>query len=381
MVNRISFLIALAGMLLSVHLWIQKSRNFDRGCWGIGPAAIQQEAAGCQDPALRRFDTTFGVPTAALALVTFTFLATMSFAAAALPARAAATCHRASKLVSVAATVYAGALAAFQIFVVKSYCPLCLVIAALILSGLVLHFWPARARAAPEAEQTEITPNFVFYGGTAFIAQALLVCLVVGGVAGSPGVAARRRLPPRFSPAEWALPPSFGIGTSGGHSLVAFLDPNCPHCNRAFKTINELSKKYSGTARFWIVPRMLWPKSQLQLEALQVAAKEGRYFEMWETQFNRKKLAGMTLEDVKASFTSLGLSTDDIEARLEAERADVLRFRDRAAATSINATPSIFIDGAMIRPDDLNTEKVTKMLTAPVAQPKNPEKRLLKEAA
>ncbi len=62
MINRVCFILALLGILLTVHLWIQKQRSFDQGCLGFSKPQIQQTVSSeCQEVVESEAATLFGV--------------------------------------------------------------------------------------------------------------------------------------------------------------------------------------------------------------------------------------------------------------------------------------------------------------------------------
>ena len=62
MINRVSFILALLGVLLTIHLWIQKQRSFDQGCLGFSRPEIQQTISSeCQEVVESEAGNLFGV--------------------------------------------------------------------------------------------------------------------------------------------------------------------------------------------------------------------------------------------------------------------------------------------------------------------------------
>ena len=43
-IDRILFVLAILGVLTTVHLWIQQGRGFDQGCWGFNPPSAEEAA-------------------------------------------------------------------------------------------------------------------------------------------------------------------------------------------------------------------------------------------------------------------------------------------------------------------------------------------------
>jgi uncharacterized membrane protein/thiol-disulfide isomerase/thioredoxin len=348
MLNRTTFLFALLGMIVALHLWIQKERNFDHGCWGLGETNAPLALEGCRDPALQRFSTLFGVSTAGLGFVFFATVATLSFGKSVLKENAARICHTVSEFLCAGAACYAAFLTYYQIGVARTYCPLCLVLSTLIFVLAAIHLSQRFGRGfVPVSEDRRFNElasvAMMSFGGIALAAIPLLI-------AGNVGAGARpsSKPAPRLVASDWVRPDNAVLGTRGGASIVAFLDPNCPHCKDVYATIEQLAKEYERDASFAVIPRVLWQRSMLQGQALELAAKQGKYYDLWRLQFEKRKPEGMGLDDLKELMASLQLETGDLKANLDAEKDAVAELRSKASKAGITSTPTVFVNGVLV---------------------------------
>jgi protein-disulfide isomerase/uncharacterized membrane protein len=382
-------------MALALHLWIQKERGFDQGCWGLGgpaPAA----AEGCRDPGLEPVSHFFGVSTAAWGYLFFFAVAGFSLAKVVLPERCAVFFHTALDVVVAAGFPASICLAYYQIFVARAICPLCLVTTALI-TGIfvvqtVLYFRGGHVPVPANERPDEIgyATGAVFGVGGVLIAVLFFVDQIAtrrldqGATARQFELMVGRSLP-RFidgdrlremraagapgdgqtlKPEEWIEAGTPFIGVASGPTVVAFFDPNCPHCDTSFASVMRLAEHYKDRARVIVLPRVLWPYSLLQVQALELAREEGKYFEMWQLQFKQQQKDGLNVKQLEALFRQLNLNPTDLKDRLAKVRPAVIAKRDQARDAGINSTPAIFLDGLALTGLDRTENALAKAIEA-----------------
>jgi uncharacterized membrane protein len=136
MLNRLSLVIALAGMILTVHLWVQKQRGYDQGCWGLATNARLDPALqqGCRAPELEQAAQLLGVPAVIWGYGFYFSLAALGFGKVLGTPKLAGTCQGISECLVVAALPYSAYLLYVQAFVVGAFCPLCLLSLGLVVS-------------------------------------------------------------------------------------------------------------------------------------------------------------------------------------------------------------------------------------------------------
>jgi uncharacterized membrane protein len=400
MLNRLILVLSLLGMVLAVHLWIQKARGFDQGCLGLEkPAEVRVAEVGCNAGGLEAASHLLGVSNAAWSYAFFFGLSLVSFAKVVVPGTWARRLHWLSEIAIVPVTLYAGYLVLFQAFVAHAYCVLCLTTAALIAAIFCLHA-AVRFRGGyrPVAESAQ-SVEMGYAGGALFGAVGLLLAVLlfvdrlgtrpldqgnslaelnqVVGQALPIYIDGKRLSEMRACHFDWdakridaediCSPDTPFLGKPGGIPVVIFFDPNCPHCRDYYPDFLALADKFKDRARFYILPRMLWRFSLSQIEALELARREGKYFEMWQLQFATRHRGGMEAADLEVLFRKLGLPTDGLASRLDAVKPGVMAELARANAAGIDATPAIFIDGLKVFPYNQSPECVDTLINRRIA--------------
>src|ERR1700691_5262896 len=180
MLNRLILILSLLGMVLAVHLWIQKARGFDQGCLGLEkPTEVQMGDAGCNASSLEASSHFFGFLKAPLRYAFFFGLALVSFAKFVVPGRWARRLHRLCEAGIVAAALYAGYLVCFHAFVAHAFCILCLTTGGLI-SVIFCLFAAVRLRGGYQPVSDSARGLEMGYaGGALFGAMGLLLAVVL----------------------------------------------------------------------------------------------------------------------------------------------------------------------------------------------------------
>ena len=132
-------------------------------------------------------------------------------------------------------------------------------------------------------------------------------------------------------------------------TLVEYADFECLNCARAFPLLVRYLEEFRGTLR--VVFRHFplgWehPGSALAARAAEAAARQGKFWEMHDELFRNP--GRLHREALHAHAASIGLELGRFSAELD-EPALIARIeRDVASgrASSVNATPTFFIDGA-----------------------------------
>src|SRR5690606_15625729 len=88
-------------------------------------------------------------------------------------------------------------------------------------------------------------------------------------------------------------PPCHGEAAPPVRALT-LVDPTCPHCRSAHRTLSTFVDGIADRAVFYYHPHALWNHSIPQIQALMIAQDEGRFFEMLEAQFaNQERFAAL----------------------------------------------------------------------------------------
>jgi protein-disulfide isomerase/uncharacterized membrane protein len=372
-------MIGLLGLALTIHLWIQKERGFAQGCWGIAAGSPAAAGADCTNKRLEAAAELFGVPTVAWGYGFYVMIAGLALGKVLLPPQWARRCHSLSEMVVGAAFPYTGYLVYFQAFVAHAYCPLCLVSAGLVTALLVIHivqhvrggFEPVPdAMRAWEAGWAAV----ITFAGAGLLMGLLVFVDGIGGVRsqGARSPAAARVVPP-LNLKDWLTADAPLVGTKSGPSVVAFFDPNCPHCAGTYATVMKVAEHHGDQAGVYVLPRALWDYSILQVQALELARRSGKYHEMWRLQFEKRQKGGMKFKQVEQLFQELGLDITGLDRRLEEVKPVVLAERKKAEAAGLNSTPAIYVNGvAVAGPNRTETGLVELIEEAVAAQARSP---------
>lgn len=378
MLNRLMLLIGLLGMALTIHLWIQKERGFDQGCWGIVSGRPAETGAGCTNKRLEEVSELLGVSTAIWGYGFYCAVAGLALAKILLPARWAQRCHTASELSVGAAFPYTCYLVYFQAFVARAYCPLCLVSAGLVTALLAVHLTQLlRSGFVPVSDEGRIEEAgwagmMIFAGGGLLIAMLIFVDGVgAGRPSGARAPVAARVIPP-LNLKDWLTDDAPSVGRRDEPSLVAFFDPNCPHCAGTYATIMKVAEHFEDQAGVYVLPRALWDYSILQVQALELARRSGKYHEMWRLQFEKHQKGGMKFRHVEQLFRELGLDTVGLDQRLEEVKPVVLAQRKRAEAAGLNSTPAVYINGVAVTGSDRSEAGLVGLLEAVIEAKASP---------
>lgn len=378
MLHRLILWLSLAGMVLALHLWIQKARGFDQGCLGLSKPELV-DTAGCQEVGALPASHLFGVSNAAWGYAFYFGLALLSFGRIVVRQGTARRLHALGEAATAGAFLYSVYLVYQMGFVAHAWCVLCLTSAGLVTVLLALHVAIRRRGGFLPVEDAARGEELGRAAGALFAAVGVLVAVLLfvdrlgtrpldqGSTAKEVERLVGEVLPDYIDPAKLAEmrtcrfdrdapvlapgvftgPTTPFLGAAGGPEVIVFYDPNCPHCKKYHATFLRVAETYKDRARFTVLPRLLWNQSILQAEALKLAESGGKYFELWQRMFDlqpgpRKSL---TLEQIAGLFRELGLDATDLEQRLEAAKPAVLAARAAVKRAGINSVPAVYIDG------------------------------------
>lgn len=371
--NRLMFGLALAGMLVVVHLGIQQGRGFDQGCFGFWEDAQASTTFNCAAVVQSEAGAFLGVSNITWGLLFYGVIAALSYAIALVSEdwRAYAQQSRAG-LVGLGA-VYTAYLVYYQFANLQQLCALCLVSAGIVtalftLQGLAVLNVNFTSTDAMPAQNTKREFTFLTY----FAAVAVLLVgadlvyfanlrparaaeRVSAAMADTVQVADGCYYDPEKQPVESFISlidfqdPIKG-NPDAAVTIVEYFDPNCPHCKAMHPIMQRAMTKYGDEARFVYKPMPLWRYSVSQIEALYAAAQEGKFMPMLEAQYQRQQRGGLSLDQLKDIARQIGMNPDVLAARLNQQtyRQRVLSERKKAVDIGVNSTPTVIINGHFI---------------------------------
>ena len=132
-------------------------------------------------------------------------------------------------------------------------------------------------------------------------------------------------------------------------TLVEYGDYECPYCGEAYPIVKDLQKELGDRIRFVFRNFPLTtahPHAQNAAEAAETAAMQGRFWEMHDLLYeNQEKLDEAALIGY-ASKLGLDVSRFKIELSGHAHAARVREDFMSGVRSSVNGTPTFFINGA-----------------------------------
>lgn len=393
--DRLVFAVALIGVLVTAHLYIQQERGFDRGCLGFSSPTAPSE--GCAIVTQSEASTLFGIPNAIWGFGFYLVVVGLSIALAAAPVAKRPNLKRIRAGLIAFGVLYSGYLVYYQTAKIGTFCELCLTSAALVAILFVLQAvdyftQPPVGAARPPAMPAGKKPrDVVVYGGlTAFM-------LVIIGIdfayfnslerasgsagnlnfdtAGIVGADVECGYDPQVAPvADYqqlvsAIDPMKG-NPDATVTVIEFFDPNCPHCATLYPVMEEVVRQYGDRARFVYKPFVLWQHSVAQSAALYAAAQEGKFFEMLELQFANQQQRGLSTEQLRAIAANIGLNPDVLMQRVQSGiYMSMLEMQRRQGVDiGINSVPAVLINGRLITTRSKTVDCMGRLISAQLSQ-------------
>ncbi len=178
MINRISFILALLGVLLTIHLWIQKQRSFDQGCLGFSRPEIQQTISSeCQEVMESEAATLFGFDNIILGFLFYVSVGGLCLGTVFSSDKNRARLQQATLGLTGLGFVFTLYFIYVQIFVLKTFCVLCMTSAVLIIMLFGLQVFRIIKKIAPETlqEPGKVVRELGWFTLISFFAGALLL--------------------------------------------------------------------------------------------------------------------------------------------------------------------------------------------------------------
>ena len=157
MINRLILWLSLLGMILTLHLWIQKARGFDQGCLGLATHSESVVEGGCNEVSRLPGSHLLGVSNAAWGYAFYFGLALLSFTKIIVSPSRARQLHRLGEIAVTAAFLYSIYLVYQMGFVAHAWCLLCIGSAVLVTLLLGLHLWLRRRGGFTPVSYTHLT--------------------------------------------------------------------------------------------------------------------------------------------------------------------------------------------------------------------------------
>ncbi len=389
---RIIFGIALVGVFLVTDMYLEQT--FGRGCFS--PEAANELT--CDDVFESGAGTFLGISNVLMGFLYYLLLAGLRYAYAAVKPPQRENVRKASFAVVTLGFLYSAYLTYYQYFSAEladvAPCKLCLASALTTTILFILHIVEHRRSSGPTGSRTSFAMKpFIAMAVIAAVAVLADVAYAKGLFGGEPAaVADRTGFPsdsslttPQIDPAtqiiisDPALQCTYDPEYETIEGLEAFMDgpylgdadapvrvvkvfdPNCPHCKDLHETLDLVAADRADKARIYYVAYPIWEHSFGQIQALRMAAGQGKFYPMLDLMFDRQQPQGLTLDQVVEIATAVGMDGTAFRSQIEDQAAsqpllaDIMADRLAMAAIIANAeggvsVPKLIIDNRMIQP-------------------------------
>ena len=143
--------------------------------------------------------------------------------------------------------------------------------------------------------------------------------------------------------------PKFG-DTESPVTVVEFFDPNCSHCQAFHSVMQQVMAQYSDRVEFVMKPFPLWQYSLNQIEAMILASREGKFYEMIDAQMTRGVTSGLSDQQLIDIAEEIELDVDAFSKALESDevRNRAIYYHKQGEQFGIRSTPTVAINGRVV---------------------------------
>ncbi|MBO6575430.1 MAG: thioredoxin domain-containing protein [Rhodothermales bacterium] len=160
-------------------------------------------------------------------------------------------------------------------------------------------------------------------------------------------------------------------GNAGsGIQVVEYFDPNCPHCRTMHPIMKRVIETHSDKAQFFMVPFIVFSHSLPQIEALYVAAQDGKYLEMVDAQFEAQKPGGLSVDELAQLAAGMGIDAEVFARRVNRglNRDAIAARREQARSIGLAGVPTVLINGRVVASASKSVECLQELIDAAAAE-------------
>lgn len=395
--ERILFYLGLFGILVTIHLYIMNERGFDRGCMGFTTSDVVEEAFDCESVLDSEGGNLFGISNVYLGMAYYIFFVVLQLLIYRLKNYVSQL--RFARLLFIAfGLFYSIHLVYYQKTVLDEYCALCLLSAVTVFSMSILQIiYFSKFKLSNIFDRP--SNQFVFY--------PLLITILVASVdflyfqslsinkiiEETPSALEtkteqdRSTKPTTLESIEdnninncsynlkkpvvsnyRSLINEFDvrIGNPGAPNVILeFFDPNCSHCRKLSRVIDEAMDAFGEDVYFVFKPLPLWKYSIIQIQALYIAAEYELFFEMLDHQFARQKpKKGLSLNELKQIARNLGMDEVSMAQRIQNDeyRSYIMQEHKKSRDAGIKSAPTLLINGKTVSSKSRTFECISEFL-------------------
>lgn len=368
------FGLSLLGVLTVVHLFVQKSRGFEDGCIGFATLDSAAPVFNCAAVTTGPGSELLGVSNIVWGLGFYFAVATVTVIVFWVTPQFREWAQGARTILLTGGVLYSGYLTYLQVGTLESMCLLCF--ASALIATLLFGAQIATLVASSSSVEPPMSSRLVKRQVALFVYLAATAVLLVGAdfvyfddvslSQATPAVAASAERPAGDDQCELdsTKTPVSEKGASlvnfrdiikgsaeSGVTVVEYFDPNCPHCKDFHQTMKKLVEAHSEEVRFVYKPFALRRTSLPEIQALYVAAQSGKFTEMLEGQYARQGRSGISMSDVRAIASKIGMNPDVVSNRVEQNeyRDQALQTRKQAVKIGVDSTPTVLVNGHFVQ--------------------------------
>lgn len=389
--DRALFILALLGVIVTVHLIIQQGRGFDRGCLGF--SAPTGTAADCNLVVQSDAGKLFGISNAVWGLGYYLVLAALGAAAAFVSGKTLQQLKQGRAALILIGFLYSLYLVYVQYSQIGEFCVLCLTSAGIV--TLLVIVQAIEFMQTPNREHATAKPRNLAREAKLIASLAAVILVLVGAdvvyfnnleETRAPVAAATEGSQPvevaEAGAAECMYDPqkpvianykeaiAFGDPMKGNPqapvTVIEIFEPNCPHCKTLHPIMSEVVEKHGDKASFYYKPVVFWQQSVLQAIALQAAAQEGKFFEMLELQFAAQNpQTGLALPQLEQIANEIGMNGEAMSQRINAQMYNSIVERRNAMLMEtfgITSVPVVLINGRTVHSSSRTVECIGQLI-------------------
>lgn len=155
-------------------------------------------------------------------------------------------------------------------------------------------------------------------------------------------------------------------------TLEEFADFQCPSCAYFQPALKEVRTAYGDRVRiiFRQYPLQMHPKAFDAARAAEAAGQQGKFWEMHDMIYQKQKDWSLPTVDHRKEFEnyaqSLGLDAAKFSNDMISDNATrrVTLDKQRGDYIQIRATPSVFLNGRLLTPDEMEVNKLRQLIDA-----------------
>ncbi len=425
--DRFFFVIAMIGVLATVHLKVQQDRGFDRGCLGFSDPATVQATFDCDAVTRSRAGTMFGISNAILGMFFYLGIAGLCGGIAYTSGSMRQLLKRIRLFMIVAGFAYSLYLSYYQYAEVGEFCLLCLISALLVTTLFILLM--VEVFASVDADKLKLNSGKLMKELSMYGGLAVLIFVLVGAdlayfgsledpneinfeqafddepttpeatpvtipegtepEAATASAAEAEPVPvehvalsedciydPEKDPVrnfaeQISMADAFKGEMGASVVVVEYFDPMCPHCKTMHPIMKEIAASHGDRAQFVYKPvALISQASVLPVAALHVAAQNGKFFEMLDLIFANQKPQGYSLQELRGYATQVGIDPDVMEGRMRGGiyNPTMKRERDRFVENGFTSVPTVMINGRVVESHSRSVDCLGQMIDAARAE-------------